>query len=367
MLAKAGDGKWAIAAAADLTSPSDPAGQADTGNKWYDLAVDLSKGEQVAVRARAAYWYEKALPLLTGLTHIKIEKRLQELQPTSVKSAPADEPLSQLEVSEGTKTVLPTQDELAELEKRFKDVKNTGDGPAGSAANTLMWDTVKRFTEDDPTNWTEADWKAREAAVQTISDIHKRATNSNISTNLWKKWDLWACAAKSQADFLQRMKFGLTYKARVQNADRFRQSVFKYVTANPTLYPTIQSKVLFCEWLKQNGIVEASIEDFKKDLETDAKKERATSPAGAAASQPDLVGLYNVYESGLMIGTMELFKDGGIKNWKGWHKPEYRWSVTGDTLTLQWSGTRDTFKVTADGKGTGTSPDMKNMTIEKKK
>ena len=80
MLVKGSDPKFADAATTDYTTLQDAGGQVTAGDKWYDLCAQLLPAEQDAVRARAAHWYTTALPSLTGLSHSKVEKRIEELQ-----------------------------------------------------------------------------------------------------------------------------------------------------------------------------------------------------------------------------------------------------------------------------------------------
>ena len=67
----------------ELLAPISPTEQATLGDGWWAVAereTGLTKG---AVQARASYWYEKALPGLSGLLKAKIEKRLAEVSPPS--------------------------------------------------------------------------------------------------------------------------------------------------------------------------------------------------------------------------------------------------------------------------------------------
>src|SRR5439155_12147143 len=61
----------------DLAGPSDPAGQIEVGDGWWDLAekekLPLRKSR---LQERSRVWYEAAFSAATGLSKSKLEKRL---------------------------------------------------------------------------------------------------------------------------------------------------------------------------------------------------------------------------------------------------------------------------------------------------
>ena len=57
------------------TSPDD---QVDLGDAWWDLGEKASGSVRQRIRQRADYWYEKALPGLTGLVKDMVKKRIQD-------------------------------------------------------------------------------------------------------------------------------------------------------------------------------------------------------------------------------------------------------------------------------------------------
>ncbi len=92
MLAKAGDPALREAAKLDLTNPTEAAAQTKAADGWWALAdaTDSERGK-TALRARAAFWYQKALPTLKCLSKAKAQVRLAAVAPaTSVdEAAPA--------------------------------------------------------------------------------------------------------------------------------------------------------------------------------------------------------------------------------------------------------------------------------------
>lgn len=56
-----------------------PADMVALGDRWYDIQRQVDPSNRSLVRARAIYWYQAALPDVTGLTQSKVEKRLAEL------------------------------------------------------------------------------------------------------------------------------------------------------------------------------------------------------------------------------------------------------------------------------------------------
>lgn len=78
LLVKGGDPALKAAAEADLAAPEKASAQAELGDAWYNLAKE-NKSMQ-GFFGRAHYWYELALPTLTGLVKTRVEKRLDETQ-----------------------------------------------------------------------------------------------------------------------------------------------------------------------------------------------------------------------------------------------------------------------------------------------
>jgi hypothetical protein len=79
MLAKGADAALKAAAEKDIVNPADPQAQMAAGDAWWE-AAEKSKGQpfEDRWRGRARHWYEMALPGLTGLAKIKVEKRLEQ-------------------------------------------------------------------------------------------------------------------------------------------------------------------------------------------------------------------------------------------------------------------------------------------------
>ncbi len=63
----------------DLAGPTEPAQQVSLAEGWWSRAEqEQDAAAKVQIQSRAAYWYQAALPHLSGLDKIKVEKRLQE-------------------------------------------------------------------------------------------------------------------------------------------------------------------------------------------------------------------------------------------------------------------------------------------------
>jgi len=80
MLTKGVDERWRVNAELDVKAgTSGELEKVAAGDAWYDLikAPDFGK---YSLQARAHFWYVAALPGLTGLDKVKVEKRLTELQ-----------------------------------------------------------------------------------------------------------------------------------------------------------------------------------------------------------------------------------------------------------------------------------------------
>ncbi len=75
-LARGADARLKELAAKDAASPGLPADQASIGDFWWEVA-EKEKGKAAnACRGRALYWYELAVPHLTGLAFVKVTQRI---------------------------------------------------------------------------------------------------------------------------------------------------------------------------------------------------------------------------------------------------------------------------------------------------
>ena len=93
MLAKGDDAALTTLAEQDLAEPNASAAKVKVGDGWWALAEGQTGAAKKNLQQRAGYWYEQALPELSGLTKTKIEKRLAEVPAASPKettSADAD-------------------------------------------------------------------------------------------------------------------------------------------------------------------------------------------------------------------------------------------------------------------------------------
>lgn len=61
-------------------------------------------------------------------------------------------------------------------------------------------------------------------------------------------------------------------------------------------------------------------------------------------------GTYSVVAKGQVVGTIVLHPGGGIRNFRGQQKREYRWSVTNSRLILRWTTDEDRFVLLKDGR-----------------
>jgi hypothetical protein len=77
MLALGSDERMRTLAQKELKGTDSPDAQVELGDAWWDLAEREEGAERRAFQGRAAYWYEAALPTLTGLDRAKVEKRVQ--------------------------------------------------------------------------------------------------------------------------------------------------------------------------------------------------------------------------------------------------------------------------------------------------
>lgn len=82
MLALGSDVALRALAEKELAKPTEADKQVELGDGWWALAEKVVGAAKGRIKGRAAYWYEKAVPTLTGLAKAKVEKRLGEIGPS---------------------------------------------------------------------------------------------------------------------------------------------------------------------------------------------------------------------------------------------------------------------------------------------
>jgi len=80
LLIEGSDEAYKKRAERDLAAaPADAKTQQQVGEEWWDLGETLIGRSRLSCRTRAAHWYRKALPKLTGISRTSVEKRLEDL------------------------------------------------------------------------------------------------------------------------------------------------------------------------------------------------------------------------------------------------------------------------------------------------
>ena len=92
MLAKGSDQGLKTAAQADAIEPAEATGQLQVADLWWDLSEQEKEGSYAkeALRQRAVFWYQKALPDLKGLAHLRAEKRVNDSAGKIASAGPSD-------------------------------------------------------------------------------------------------------------------------------------------------------------------------------------------------------------------------------------------------------------------------------------
>lgn len=93
-LAQGADASLGKLAADDLAHPTESAKQLTLAEAWYERAQEEKDSEaKAAMLGRSAYWYEQALPNLTGLDKLKAQRRIDEARAAAPKTpAPLSAP-----------------------------------------------------------------------------------------------------------------------------------------------------------------------------------------------------------------------------------------------------------------------------------
>jgi hypothetical protein len=90
LLAAGSDGPARSVAKKDLAGAATPEAQTALGDSWWELS-DKEQGLVLQhLQWRAAFWYRQALPSLTGLARVKVDKRLGEFDSAASKAANGD-------------------------------------------------------------------------------------------------------------------------------------------------------------------------------------------------------------------------------------------------------------------------------------
>lgn len=85
LLAIGKDEKLRDAAALELKGPTQPEDFIKLGDEWYTRSLGMDSSAKPHLQARALKWYRQAMPSLSGLSRVKIEKRIDELEKAALE------------------------------------------------------------------------------------------------------------------------------------------------------------------------------------------------------------------------------------------------------------------------------------------
>lgn len=86
-LARSSDPGIAAAAKAELQAGNNASAQVVAAQQWQKVMTEMAKGERTAVGQHAVELFMAALPALSGLAKVKVDKSIEEIQATLPKSA----------------------------------------------------------------------------------------------------------------------------------------------------------------------------------------------------------------------------------------------------------------------------------------
>ena len=143
-LAKGNESTLQALAAKELTAPRDYEQQAALADAWHDVAGGQTGLAKDNVLAHASYWYERALPGLSGVERIKASKRIVE------KEEPLPDPVEIATSKRGAKGDKPAEGDapidpkplLKRVVEQVKDNKVTKSKELGMTANKLSYSGV---------------------------------------------------------------------------------------------------------------------------------------------------------------------------------------------------------------------------------
>jgi len=80
LLAMGPDGPYRTMATKELTAPEGATEQSSLGDFWWDQSEKETGATKAGTRARALYWYNRALPGLDGMVRVRTEKRVTDAE-----------------------------------------------------------------------------------------------------------------------------------------------------------------------------------------------------------------------------------------------------------------------------------------------
>jgi WD domain, G-beta repeat len=78
----------------DLADPKDVKGQLAIADNWWEFASAQKDPAKLSIQMRAVFWYEKAMPMLTGLNRTKAQKRIDLVQEQLTGTIAEPQPLA---------------------------------------------------------------------------------------------------------------------------------------------------------------------------------------------------------------------------------------------------------------------------------
>jgi hypothetical protein len=101
LLARGKDAALKDLAQKDLASPKGSKGQIKVGNAWWELGEKEKPPAQYRLQERAAFWFEQALPDVTGLARVRLEKMLEQVarrssESSDIPAAPSNVPVGEI-------------------------------------------------------------------------------------------------------------------------------------------------------------------------------------------------------------------------------------------------------------------------------
>jgi hypothetical protein len=145
--------------------------------------------------------------------------------------------------------VLPTEDEI----KQLAVSKKNGEQQAYQRHSELL-----RRLRTDIGACSAADFQTRKDAVAKLNTAMGWSSMSS-DFEYDRMGEEYILGSRSPQEFAERAK-----AAKIRR--EFRPILHKYITGNPTTYPGAREKMLFCDWLKAQGLTYTDIEEYKKDL-----------------------------------------------------------------------------------------------------
>ncbi len=164
MLALGSDATLKALAVMELKGANSPSQQVKLADGWWEFAREADEATRKQLHLRAMKWYREALPEVTGILRLKIEKRVKDVEASAIQSAsiePSTEQASSEESSSTRRSRRPKSFYLDDIQEVDSQV---GYGKLGKHGDQGYQEPKAKFQGVVPTHSLSVHGKANDMA-----------------------------------------------------------------------------------------------------------------------------------------------------------------------------------------------------------